>query len=67
MDIAETYDDEKRECYLCGNEDDFDDPPYGWIRDVHPLCKYCADKVLKDTGNKFHASLSYHYKVGVIS
>jgi hypothetical protein len=54
------------ECYLCGREDDFDVAPYGWIGDIHPLCKRCADTLLRHNEHKMCRKLSYHYKAGVI-
>jgi hypothetical protein len=65
-DYAENDEDTPWECFLCGREDDFDIAPHGWIGDVHPLCKRCADTLLHDHNHIRHNSLSYHYKVGEI-
>lgn len=64
--MSEISDEDKWECYLCGWEDDFDQPAYGWLGDCHMLCLECADSVYIDSGSKYHQALTYHYEVGEI-
>ena len=47
-------DDDKWECYLCGREDDYEQPAYGWIGDCHMLCRSCADFTYSDSKSKYH-------------
>jgi len=63
---VENDEDTPWECHLCGRDDDFDIAPYGWIGDIHPLCKHCADTLLHDHDHEKYGTLSYHYKVGDI-
>jgi hypothetical protein len=59
-------DEEKWECYLCGNEFNLEQPACGWLGNYHMLCRSCADSVYFDAKSKFHQTLTYHYAIGDI-
>ena len=57
---------EEWECYLCGKEDDFEILPYGYLGNLHPLCRVCADSVLHNENHKQRFRLTYHKDIGDI-
>ena len=65
--MSAVSEDEKWECYLCGQEDKLSQPAYGWLGNYQMLCRVCADFVLFNSNNKFHYAMTYHYAVGDIN
>lgn len=57
---------EKWECHLCAKEDNFENLPFGYLGNYHPLCKRCANIVLVEEGNIHHCRLTYHKNIGDI-
>jgi hypothetical protein len=57
---------DKWECHICAKEDDFENLPFGYLGNYHPLCEKCADTVLFDEENKHHFRLTYHKEIGDI-
>lgn len=57
---------EKWECFLCCKEDDFDKLPYGYLSNSHPLCRECANSILKNENHNQRFRLSYHKEIGDI-
>ncbi len=58
---------EKWECYLCCNEEDFEILPHGYLGNYHPLCHVCAYLVLMNNKHKDHFRLTYHTEIGEIN
>ncbi|WP_133299955.1 hypothetical protein [Larkinella punicea] len=54
----------KWECYVCSTENLFKILPTGYLSNYHPLCKNCADSILKDHHHKFYYRLTYHAQIG---
>ena len=55
------------ECFICGEEADFELPPSAWLSNSHPLCLNCADAVLSNLNHLHRARLTFHHKFGDIS
>jgi len=53
-------------CHICGKEDDFENLPFGYLGNFHPLCEGCADDVLFNKDHQDHQRLTYHKAVGDI-
>lgn len=52
------------ECFLCSKEETFEILPTAYLSNSHPLCKKCADTILKDENHKQRFRLSYHNSIG---
>ncbi len=52
------------ECYLCGEEDIFDNPASGFLGNYHPLCLNCANSVFHCTNHTDRFRLTYHSAYG---
>jgi hypothetical protein len=55
---------EKWECYLCSEEDDFDNQVSGFLGNYHPLCLNCANDVFYCEDNEDRFRLTYHIEHG---
>lgn len=54
------------ECFVCGKPSHSDLAPSGWLSNSHPLCKFCADRILMDLHHVQRNRMSYHYRLGEI-
>ncbi len=54
----------KWECYLCGNEDKFQNVPNGYLGNYHPLCHSCSNEVLENENHPHRVRLTYHSDLG---
>lgn len=55
---------ENWECYLCGEEDIFDNPASGFLGNYHPLCLNCANNIFYCTNHTDRFRLTYHLGYG---
>jgi hypothetical protein len=57
---------EKWECYLCCNEENFETLPHGYLGNYHPLCCVCAYSVIMNKKHKDYFRLTYYIEIGDI-
>lgn len=55
---------DKWECYLCSQQEDFNNPADGYLANYHPLCLKCADQILDDENHPDKFRLTYHSALG---
>lgn len=54
----------KWECFLCSEEDFFDNPASGLLGNCHPLCLNCANYVFYCENHPDRFRLTYHAEFG---
>lgn len=52
------------ECYICCKENDFNVLPKGYLANYHPLCDFCADKILRNRQSDDFNRMTYHKTIG---
>ncbi len=55
---------ESWECFVCGDEYDFEILHGGYLGNYHPLCDKCANEIISDNNSQFYHQLTHHYKKG---
>ncbi|GAB1453138.1 hypothetical protein MASR2M47_31940 [Draconibacterium sp.] len=54
------------ECYHCSKEFCFEQYPFGYLGNYHPLCKKCSDELIKNKNSKHYNRMTFHHKLGNI-